>query len=338
MDRRLKLLLVTFAAAGCTYAPRATLSVRPATPAAAGSTAAAPLRVASPARGRVPAVVVSDRAPAGLVGPVGPTEQRGGLAWGADSTPRAVLHLAPYMGRLRTVEVAVGDRTLPFLLDTGGGVSLVTPSVAGILGCKPFGRGVGFRHDGSPIAMQRCPPVALRVDGWSAAPREVGVYDLMALLPDGLPVLGGVVALNTFDDRVVTLDLGSDSLVVEGRGSRVLRLEGASELRMREAHQAAGASLDVFLAVAAEEGPLWFELDSGNAGPVLLAPHAAEELGLDLSTTEPRTVTLTLEGYGPVTVEALEKDMIYDGLFNAAFLETVTLTLDLLNERAWIAP
>lgn len=334
MDRRLKLLLVTLAMTGCSYAPGATLALRSPEPAVAGSTAAGSLRTALPIRRRVP-TRLSWQAPDAIQSP---EPARSGLTWGADSTPRAVLPLKPYAGRLRTVDVAVGRRTLPFLLDTGGGVSLVTPVVAESMGCKPFGRAVGFRHDGSPVAMQRCPPVSLRVAGWPAAPREVGVYDIMALLPDGLPTLGGIVGLNTFDDRVVTLDLGSDSLVVEGRGSLARRLQGASEIRMREARQAAGASLDVFLAVSAAEGPLWFELDSGNTGPVLLAPHAAEQLGLELSTTESRTVTLTLEGYGPVTVEAREKDMVYDGLFNAAFLEGVTLTLDLLNERAWIAP
>jgi hypothetical protein len=235
--------------------------------------------------------------------------------------------------------VAVGDSTLPFIFDTGGGITLVTPEVAAAMGCDPFGRSVGFRHNGDEVVVQRCPPVALRLQEWAVAPREVAVWDLMSLLPDGVPAVGGIVALDAFDGRGLTLDLAEDRVVVESEESMGRRVRGGTELRMRESRGMAGASVDAFLAFDGDRGPLWFELDSGNAGPVLIAPHVAEALGLDLSTTEPRMVTLTLTGYGPVTVEALEQDgMIYDGLLSAGFLESVTLTLDLRHERAWITP
>jgi predicted aspartyl protease len=249
-----------------------------------------------------------------------------------------VLPLTPYLGRLRTVSVAVGDTTLPYIFDTGGGVTMITPDVAAAIGCDPFGRVVVFRHNGEPVAMQRCPQVALRLPGWSVAPREVGVFDLMSLLPDGVPALGGIVGLGAFDGDVLTLQLAHNRVIIESEASLARRVAGATELRMREEHQAAGRSVDAFLAFDGDRGPLWFELDSGNTGAVLIAPHVARALGLDLSTTEPRRVTLTLAGYGPVTVAALEQDdLVYDGLLSAAFLEGVTLTLDLDGERAWIA-
>lgn len=255
-----------------------------------------------------------------------------------DARPRATLRLKPYVAGLRALDVVIGDTSLPFLLDTGGGLTLVTPALAAAVGCEPFGRSVGFRHNGEAVSLARCPPVALGLDGWSAAAHELAVWDLMSLLPEGLPELGGIVALNTFDDLAITLDLGGSRLVVESRASLEQRVAGAAELRLREAHQAAGSSLDVFLAIESEPGPLWFELDSGNAGPVLIAPHAAEQLGLDLSGTEPRGVTLNLAGYGPVTVQAVAREMIYDGLLNASFLEDHVVTLDLRRERAWIVP
>ncbi|MEJ2186844.1 MAG: aspartyl protease family protein [Gemmatimonadota bacterium] len=299
-NRRLTALSVTLVLAGCALAPG---------PAVATRTASAPT-----------------------------PEHEVGLARGADPTPGAVLHLAPYLGRLRSVSVTVGDTTLPFIFDTGGGITLVTPDVAAAIGCAPFGRAVAFRHNGEPVTMQRCPPVALRLTGWTVPGREVGVFDLMSLLPDGVPALGGIVALDAFDGYGLTLELAHDRVVVESEASLARRVEGAVELRMREARQAAGASVDVFLAFDGDRGPLWFELDSGNSGPVLIAPHVAEALGLELSTTEPRRVTLALSGYGPVTVDALEQDdLVYDGLLSAGFLEGVTLTLDLETDRAWIA-
>jgi predicted aspartyl protease len=253
------------------------------------------------------------------------------------SEPVAILHLAPYAAGLLSVTVAVGDTTYPFIFDTGGGVTLVTPEVAEALGCLPFGRTVGFRHDGEAIEASRCPPVALDIAGWRSPAGEVAVWDLMALIPEGLPTLGGLVSLGTFDGLAVTLDLGNERVLVETPGSFASRVENADPVPVRMAHQAGGVSLDVFLAVEAQPGRLWFELDSGNAGPVFIAPHAAEMLGLELSDTRPTRVTLVLPGHGPITVDAQEKAMIYDGLLNAAFLRDLTMTLDLEYRRAWIS-
>lgn len=252
--------------------------------------------------------------------------------------PGAVLRLEPYLGGLLTVPVAVGDRTLPYLFDTGGGGTLHTPEAAAAAGCEPFGRVTGFRHDGEQVHARRCPAAPLVIDGWRAPARETGVFDLMALLPDGVPELGGLVALRTFDGLGVTLELDRRRVVVESPASLRRRVAGMTEVPVRAGRQSGGSMLDVFLPFRADGGPLWMELDSGNTGPVLIAPHAAAQLGLELSTSEARTVTLHLEGFGPVEVEALEKEMLYDGLLNAAFLRRLRVTLDLAEIRAWVAP
>jgi hypothetical protein len=249
-----------------------------------------------------------------------------------------VLELAPFLGTaLRTVRVVVGDTTLPFLFDTGGGGTLVTPAAAAAMGCDPFGRVTGFRHNGEPVHAERCPAAPITVQGWRSPVREAGVYDLMALLPDGVPELGGVVGLNTFEGVAITVDLTGQRVVVESPASLKRRVVDMTEIPFREGRQSGGAMLDPFLSVRAPGGPLWFELDSGNAGPVLIAPHAAAQLGIELSRDEPRPVTLVLRGFGPIEVEALEKEMIYDGLLNAAFFERHRVTLDLDRKRAWVA-
>lgn len=251
--------------------------------------------------------------------------------------PAAVLRLAPFLGTpLRTIPVAVGDTALPFLFDTGGGGTLLTPSAADAMGCEPFGRVTGFRHNGETVHAERCPASPITMGGWTAPAGETGVFDLMALLPDGVPELGGLVALNTFDGLAITLDLGSDRVVIESPASLERRVADMVETPYREGRQSGGAMLDPFLSFRASEGPLWFELDSGNTGPVLIAPHAAAQLGLDLSPDEPRTITLELAGFGPIEVAALEKEMIYDGLLNAAFLARYRVTLDLDRKRAWV--
>ena len=48
-------------------------------------------------------------------------------------------------------------------------------------------------------------------------------------------------------------------------------------------------------------------------------------------------MTLNVRGLGPTPLEIAVKDLIYDGLLNAAFLESVVLTVDLPSGRAWAA-
>jgi hypothetical protein len=243
--------------------------------------------------------------------------------------------LDPYLGRLRTLDVTVAGETLPFLFDTAGGVTLLTVEAAERAGCEPFGAGVGFRHDGSPVTLSRCRGVELAIGGHPTRDEEVAVWDLMALL-QGAPEVGGLVSLKSFEGEIVSLDLGAGRLRVETEESLARAIAGAVPLTVRDARQGGGASLDLFVAVESPAGPLWFELDSGALSPVLVAPHAAELLGLDLSADEARSVELPVAGLGPVRVDAqLKEGLIYDGLLNAAFLEELVVTLDLEEIRAW---
>jgi hypothetical protein len=44
------------------------------------------------------------------------------------------------MGALRTVSVKIGKLELPFVFDTAGGDTFVTPAVASAVGCTPYRR------------------------------------------------------------------------------------------------------------------------------------------------------------------------------------------------------
>jgi methylmalonyl-CoA mutase cobalamin-binding subunit len=79
-------------------------------------------------------------------------------------------------------------------------------------------------------------------------------------------------------------------------------------------------------------------LDSGNTAPVLIAPHAWSELGLEAPPAgRSRQCALPITGLGKVACEAMSKDLIYDGLLNAAFCERFAITMDLERGRAWAA-
>jgi hypothetical protein len=251
------------------------------------------------------------------------------------SPPQAAveLRLAPYIASLRTIAVRVVDETMPFLLDTGGGLTVLTPEIARAAGCIPFGRVTGFRSSGERLDFPRCGPVTLRL-GSMIVRTEAAIFDLAPLLK-GAPPVGGIISLHTLHGRAVTLDLRANRLIIETSRSLARRIRGASQIPVRASRQAGGAALDLFLEVRTPHGSIWLELDSGNAGPVLISPHAMAQLGVSLSPEQPGRVALDVPGLGPTSVDAVVKDLIYDGLLNAAFMESIVLTVDLAAERAW---
>ena len=249
--------------------------------------------------------------------------------------PRAELSLRQYAGVLKSIEVTIGRQTIPFILDTGGGISIITPEVARDIGCVPFGRLTAFRHNGERIDFQRCEKVAFGI-GSTSVNAETAVFDLMAVLrrSGDLPVVGGLISLDVFEKTPATFDYANNKLIIESPASLKERIRGMTPLSIRLSRQAGGASVDLFIEVAAKRGTIWLELDSGNNGPVLLGKHAVEQLGLDATQTN-LPVTLNVIGLGPVKNEAVVGDLIYDGLLNTRFLNDVVLTIDLASVKAW---
>ena len=247
------------------------------------------------------------------------------------------LKLAPYAGVLRTVDVRIGELTAPFLFDTGGGGTVISLATADAIGCTPFGRGTGFRHDGGRIDARRGGPIEMSLGSFTRR-GEVGVLDLDAWFA-GMPKVGGIVSLETFAGRAVTVELGRERVFVETPASLETRRQKGRELESRLARQSAGAALDVFVAVEGAHGPLWFELDSGNVAPVLIAPHAFAELGLAPPAGDATAgFEVPVRGLGAVKCTVAAKEMIYDGLLNAEFCRRFALTFDLASGRTWAAP
>ncbi len=251
--------------------------------------------------------------------------------------------LADYMGVLQTVQVQVGPDTLPFIFDTGGGLTILTPEVADRLGCEPYGRVTGFRMDGERLDLERCGETTLNVAGLPLR-IETGVFDFMSLLPGGWPEVGGLVSLHTFRDKALTLSLASNSLTVETESSLKERIAGMKSLSARLNNQCGGACVDLFVEVRTQRGSIWLGLDTGNSGPVLLAPHACKQLGLDCEMNEEGSddrgaslgeITLDFVGLGPIQVTAKMTDMIYDGLINADTVRKLVLTMDLRTGEVW---
>jgi hypothetical protein len=170
--------------------------------------------------------------------------------------PRTTIGLQPYEGTLRTTEVSIGGLSKPFAFDTGGGVTIVTPTVAQEIECQPYGLITGFRMNGEKVELERCGPKEITIAGWSVTV-EVAVFDLMSLLPSGWPELGGLVSLHTFEGEVVTLELAENRLMVESKESTAARVVTMHRISSRFARQAGGESLDLFVEAKARQGSIW---------------------------------------------------------------------------------
>lgn len=247
---------------------------------------------------------------------------------------QTTIPLRPYLEVLRTVPVVIGGDTLDFLLDTGGGLTVITPAVAERIGCAPTGRATGFRMRGEKVTMPTCDGLALTLGGRSIT-TEAAIFDLMSLIGPDHPPVAGMVSLRTLAGQAVTLDLAAGTLVLETPGSLRRRTRAMTPLAVRLANGPAGDALDLMVGVGSGGHTLWFLWDSGHIGPVFLAPHTPGLLGLD--TTAVRNVALALApGRAPATPYAI-RDIIFDGVLGAPLIARAKWTLDLATGRGWVS-
>jgi hypothetical protein len=244
------------------------------------------------------------------------------------------LTLAPYANTgLRTMEVTVNGHKSPFIFDTGGAITVLTPKETRYAGCSPFGQITGFRADGGRVTTSRCGPVALQI-GRYRVDRGVAEFDLRKLLGKGAPPIGGIIALASFDGRALTIDLAHDRVTIETRRSLARRSRTMRPVKVRIVRDA-GGGVEPFIEVRARTGTLWMEVDSGNNGPVFLPPHAERQLGISIPEHGSRHLDLDVIGLGRVPVTAASRRIIYDGQLDPVFLRQILLTIDLAHGRAW---
>lgn len=250
-----------------------------------------------------------------------------------DDAPQ-VIKLERFRKALWTVHVTVNGVAGDFLLDTGGGSTFVTDAFSSRLTCTFWGRTTGYNMFGKRGDGPHCDGVRIAAGDASLTPVDVGRIDFKGWFgedraPDGL------LSLDAFDGKAITLDQGAATLTIETPASLARRIEGMRELPFRLARGSSARELNAFVGVSTPRGLTWLTLDSGAGGVSLIAREYAEAFGLDPKIKEQQ---LRFEIAPGIRVDSpvIVTDMIMDGNLGQPFLSQYVLTFDLRNGRLWI--
>jgi hypothetical protein len=233
-------------------------------------------------------------------------------------------------GPLFTTKVEVGGETRTFLVDTGGGMTVLVPELAVAAGCTAGAPLTGFRMSGERIDAPRCEGATLSVAGWRSPPHTVLLLDINTMLPPDWPRLDGLLSLATFDKHIVTVDLGRGVFIIDDIQP------AAQPARIRIERSVTGLALGVFVASRHGNRDYWFEVDTGSNGAVILNAAVAKDIAAGAADASGRMpIELRLDAGSPIATTAVARDLRFDGNLGLETLGTWSITIDLANEKAW---
>lgn len=253
----------------------------------------------------------------------------------AAAEPLAVFKLETYRKTV-ALRASVNGHDGLFLLDTAGGLTLLSPSFARTIGCTPWGRLSGFQMMGQRLDGPRCDGIDFRLDGQLFHAPVTLVFDVAPLLAADAAPVAGSIALDLFAGRTITVDLPGRRLIVESPASLQQRIAEARPLPVQLSREVQGRALAASLGVATARGMLWFELDTGNGGTILVSQPYASLFGLDPKAEGPQQADFPLAPGLRAQGTAFTPDMILDGNLGMPFLRDKRITLDLQTGRLWI--
>jgi hypothetical protein len=242
------------------------------------------------------------------------------------------------LGKTPTVEVVVNGKARTFYFDSGGGISGISPALAKEIGCEPLGEMSGYNAGGMVFKIKRCEDVALSMNGFTVK-RDVAVFDPKDFFPNAKGQIDGSIALDAFDNRIFTMDLAGNRLMVETEKSLKNRIRQMNPLTARTSREIGGATLDIFIAAQTPNGKIWMLADTGNTNKMLFTPAAQKQLGISFDDEKGakiiKPVKINLINLGEIEMDSRERVMIYDGMLNYDLLAKMILTADFRTGKIW---
>lgn len=247
-----------------------------------------------------------------------------------------VIKLERFRKALWKVHVTVKGKPGDFLLDTGGGVTLLTEEFSKDIPCKFWGRSTGYNMFGKRSEGPHCDGVEIKAGDVALTPVNVGKIDFGEQFP-GDKAPDGLLSLDAFDGKAFTLDQTTGTLTIETRGSLAARTKTMKEVPFRISRECSARCLSAFVGVPTPEGMTWLILDSGAGGVSLISKDYAKVFGLDPALKQQQLKYEVAPGV-PVDSPVLVTDMIMDGNLGQPFMSRYRMTFDLAGGHLWLAP
>jgi Aspartyl protease len=246
-----------------------------------------------------------------------------------------VIRLQRFRKALWKVHVTVKGKPGDFLLDTGGGVTFLTEAFSKDIDCKFWGRNTGYNMFGKKTEGPHCDNVQIMAGDVALTPVNVGIIDFgEQFAGDKTP--DGLLSLDAFDGKAITLDQKAATLTIETPASLARRTRAMKELPFRVSRECSARCLSGFVGVPTTEGMTWLILDSGAGGVSLISKDHAKLFGLDPNGKEQRLKYEAASGV-PIDSPVVVTDMIMDGNLGQPFMSQYVITFDLAHGRMWVS-
>ncbi len=252
---------------------------------------------------------------------------------GSAQTPQ-VIKLERFRKALWKVNVTVKGKTGDFLFDTGGGITLLGTEFSKGIECTFWGRFTGYNMFGNKGGGQYCSDVKLSARGIDLVPVNVGRMNFDGFFP-GDKAPDGMLSLDAFDGKVITIDQNAASITIETEKSLKKRIRTMKEFPLRISRECSGRCMSAFLGVKTSSGMAWLNIDTGAGGVSIFSKEYAPLFGLG-PEEKGQEINFPLDDQIRITGPAMVTEMIMDGNLGQPFLAKYMMTLDLKNGRVWL--
>ena len=247
------------------------------------------------------------------------------------------IKLEEYFRGLKTIEVEIENETYNFLFDTGGGLTIVSPKVIEKVGRSAYGNFVGFRMSGEQVGWKLSDSLEIEIGGTIFFHNQVGIFDIMSLLPKEFEQIHGLISLKTFEKLIISLNLNENKLILETDRSFKKKIKNMDLIPSRFANGPSGLELNIFLGTKSNNRLWWFLFDSGNIGQAKISENIVKEWELLLEGKESADNLIQLFEVAGDSIEVpiVIDNIIYDGAFNFDLIQQSEFVISLKDEKIW---
>lgn len=245
-----------------------------------------------------------------------------------------MIKLERFRKALWKVHVNISGKPGDFLFDTGGGITLLSDSFSRNISCEFWGRTTGYNMFGDRGDGPHCDNIQIYTGNVVLTPSNIGKINFGdQFAGDKTP--DGILSLDAFDGKIITIDQSVGALTIETRHSLKKRIKKMKEFPIRVSRECSGRCLSVFMGVNTSKGMTWLLLDSGAGGVSLIAKDYADAFGLNPNDKE-QWLNYNINPEISVNSPVIITDMIMDGNLGQPFMSKYIITLDLVNSRGWL--